>query len=181
MPGPREFGPDGTQAPPPLPLYPDALAGLVTGETRYRPKQAGPLLPVYVPVVPDPEVAREAIRAAMLREQRARPVRTRQPLPPQMQVSSHRVQYQAPVAPTPMAHPQPVPPRQYQAPVAPPPRQYQAPQQYQAPVAPPQQQGQRPKSRGSAFGGCLVALLIIGSVFFNVIRQVVEALLDAIR
>lgn len=155
----REFGPDGTQAPPPLPVYPDALAGLVTGETRYRPKQAGPLLPVYVPVVPDPEVAREAIRTAMLREQRARPVRARPPLPPQMQVSSHRVQYQAPVAPTPLAHPQAMPPGQ----------------------RPQPQPGERPKSRGSAFGGCLVALLIIGSVFFNVIRQVVEALLDAIR
>lgn len=154
----REFGPDGTQAPPPLPVFPDALAGLVTGETPYRPKQAAPLLPVYVPVVPDPEVAREAIRAALLREQRSRPVRTRQPLPPQMQVSSHRVHYQAPVAPTPRAHPQAVPPGQR-----------------------PPQQAERPKSRGSAFGGCLVALLIIGSVFFNVIRQVVEALLDAIR
>jgi hypothetical protein len=141
-------------------VYPDALAGLVTGETPYRPKQVGPLLPVYVPVVPDPEVAREAIRTAMLREQRARPVRARQPLPPQMQVSSHRVQYQAPVAPTPLAHPQ----------------QATTPRQQ-----PRQQPGERPKSRGSAFGGCLVALLIIGSVFFNVIRQVVEALLDAIR
>jgi hypothetical protein len=48
-------------------------------------------------------------------------------------------------------------------------------------VPPPQQQSAQPKSRGSAFGGCLVALLIIGSVFFNVIREVVETLLDAIR
>jgi hypothetical protein len=97
----RGFGPDGTQDPPPPPAYPDALAGLVTGETPYRPKRAAPLLPQYVPVVPDPELARQAIRTAMLHEQRARPVRTRQPLPPQMQVSAHRVQYQAPVAPTP--------------------------------------------------------------------------------
>ena len=156
MPGPRAFGPDGTQAPPPPPLYPDAVAGLVTGETLYRPKQAGPLLPVYVPVEPDPELARQAIRDAVLREQRVRPVRARQPLPPQMQVSSHRVQYQAPVAPTPQAHPQGVRPQQ---------------QPQQAPR----------KSRGGAFGGCLFALLILGSVFFNVIRQVVEALLDAIR
>jgi hypothetical protein len=152
----REFGPDGTQDPPPPRAYPDALAGLVTGETPYRPKQAEPLLPVYVPPVPDPELAREAIRTAMLHEQRSRPVRTRQPLPPQMQVSAHRVQYQAPVAPTPQAHPQATAPQQMP-------------------------QTDRPKSRGSAFGGCLVALLIIGSVFFNVIRQVVEALLDAIR
>jgi hypothetical protein len=151
----KEFGPDGTQDPPPPLAYPDALAGLVTGETPYRPKQAGPLLPVYVPVVPDPELARQAIREQLLREQRVRPVRTRQPLPPQMQVSNHRVQYQAPVAPTPQAHPQ---------------------------AGQPQQQPQAPrKSRGGAFGGCLFALLILGSVFFNVIRQVVEAVLDAIR
>ncbi|MCS7484244.1 hypothetical protein ACFFQW_33280 [Umezawaea endophytica] len=156
MPGPREFGPDGTQAPPPPPVYPDALAGLVTGETRYRPKAVVPPAPAFVPVVPDPELARQAIRTAMLHEQRARPVRARQPLPPQMQVSAHRVQYQAPVAPTPLAHPQATSPQRMP-------------------------QTERPKSRGSAFGGCLVALLIIGSVFFNVIRQVVEALLDAIR
>ncbi|HEX6344627.1 hypothetical protein [Umezawaea sp.] len=156
MPGPGEFGPDGTQDPPPPRAYPDALAGLVTGETPYRPKRvAPPVQPAYSPVAPDPELAREAIRTAMLHEQRARPVRTRQPQP-QTQVGAHRVQYRAPVAPTPQAHPQ-------------------------APPQPQQAQGERPRSRGSAFGGCLVALLIIGSVFFNVIRQVVEALLDAIR
>ncbi|MET1071872.1 MAG: hypothetical protein ABWY11_04410, partial [Umezawaea sp.] len=146
MPGPKEFGPDGTQAPPPPRAYPDALAGLVTGEAYHRPKPVVPLLPVYTTPVPDPEVARAAIREAMMHEQRFRPVRTRQALPPQGVVSNQRVQYHAPVAPTPQAH----------APA----------------VAVPQQA----KSRGSAFGGCLVALLIIGSVFFNVIRQVVESL-----
>ncbi|WP_146174619.1 hypothetical protein [Umezawaea tangerina] len=151
MPGPNEFGPDGTQAPPPPRAFPDALAGLVTGEAHYRPKPVAPLLPVYRTPVPDPELARAAIREAMLQEQRFRPVRTRQPLPPQGVVSNQRVQYHAPVAPTPQAH----------APAAAVPKQA--------------------KSRGSSFGGCLVALLIIGSVFFNVIRQVVESLLDAIR
>ncbi|WNV91732.1 hypothetical protein [Umezawaea sp. Da 62-37] len=151
MPGPKEFGPDGTQAPPPPRLFPDALAGLVTGEAYHRPKPVVPLLPVYRTPVQDPEIARAAIREAMLHEHRSRPVRTRQPLPPQGIVSNQRVQYHAPVAPTPQAH----------APA----------------VAVPRQA----KSRGSAFGGFLVALLILGSVFFNVIRQVVESLLDAIR
>ena len=107
-------------------------------------------------------------------------MRTRQPLPPQMQVSSHRVQYQVPVAPTPMAHPQrgaaaAVPGAGGAGEAVP------SATAVPGPVPPPQQQSAQPKSRGSAFGGCLVALLIIGSVFFNVIREVVETLLDAIR
>lgn len=44
----RPSGQDGTQAPPPPRVFPDPLAGLVTGERPYRP---GPVAPVVQPVV----------------------------------------------------------------------------------------------------------------------------------
>ncbi|MEU4445158.1 hypothetical protein AB0H25_17780, partial [Actinosynnema sp. NPDC023926] len=51
--GAGRFGYDGTQPPPPPPLFPDALAGLVTGE-RYEAKAAPPVVPPPPMPVPQP-------------------------------------------------------------------------------------------------------------------------------
>jgi hypothetical protein len=67
-----EFGPDGTQAPPPPRLFPDPLAGLVTAD-RWIPPQwtsySSSRVSVPTPPVPTEEM-RQAIWAAMEQEQR---------------------------------------------------------------------------------------------------------------
>lgn len=68
-----DFGPDGTQAPPPPRLFPDPLAGLVTADTPFTPQWTGGYSTsrVAVPTPPPPvEDVREAIRAQMERERR---------------------------------------------------------------------------------------------------------------
>ncbi|MFD5825351.1 hypothetical protein [Lentzea sp. NPDC060358] len=81
-----EFGPDGTQAPPPPRLYPDPLAGLVTASTWVAPQwtAASPTSRVSVPTPPEPaEDVRQALWAQMQQE-RGRP-RGRQQRAPQRQ------------------------------------------------------------------------------------------------
>ena len=86
-----EFGPDGTQALPPLPVYPDALSGVVAGS----PLDAVSYEDVPDTVVPSPPappappaVDREWVRAAARRElardrvRRAAPPSQPTPLPP---------------------------------------------------------------------------------------------------
>ena len=71
-----EFGPDGTQAPPPPRLFPDPLAGLVTADTWTTSQWSGQWAQyaasrVVVPIPPTPtEEMRRAIWAAMEQEQR---------------------------------------------------------------------------------------------------------------
>ena len=82
-----EFGPDGTQALPPLPVYPDALSGLVGGasldavSTEDVPDTVVP--PPPRPVV-DHERVREAARRELARDRarRAAPPSQPTPLPP---------------------------------------------------------------------------------------------------
>jgi hypothetical protein len=81
-----EFGPDGTQAPPPPSLFPDPLAGLVTADTWIAPQwtTASSTSRVSVPTPPVPtEEIRQAIWAAMEQEQR-RPRARRQRAPQQL-------------------------------------------------------------------------------------------------
>ncbi|NKE59217.1 hypothetical protein FXN61_21325 [Lentzea sp. PSKA42] len=79
----NEFGPDGTQAPPPPRLFPDPLAGLVTADTWTASQWSGQWAQyaasrVIVAVPPTPtEEMRKAIWAAMEQEQR-RPRNRRQ-------------------------------------------------------------------------------------------------------
>jgi hypothetical protein len=67
-------GPDGTQAPPPPPTFPDPLAGLVTGVSSgsgirdYTPDDFVEV-EIAEPVEPDPEVVRGMVDAALSREQ----------------------------------------------------------------------------------------------------------------
>lgn len=80
-----DFGPDGTQAPPPPRLFPDPLAGLVTADTWVAPQWTSGYSrpPVPVPAAPtQTEEMRQAIRAQLEREQR-RPRGRRQPAPSQ--------------------------------------------------------------------------------------------------
>ena len=84
----NEFGPDGTQAPPPPRLFPDPLAGLVTADTWVTPQWTGGYSTsrVSVPTPPTPtEEMRQAIWSAMEQEQR-RP-RGRRPRTQQQQAS----------------------------------------------------------------------------------------------
>lgn len=80
----NEFGPDGTQAPPPPRLFPDPLAGLVTADKWLAPQwtseYSASRVSVPTPPVPTEEV-RQAIWQAMQQEQR-RP-RVRRSRPPQ--------------------------------------------------------------------------------------------------
>ncbi|MEU0882851.1 hypothetical protein ABZ345_29945 [Lentzea sp. NPDC005914] len=69
----NEFGPDGTQAPPPPRLFPDPLAGLVTADRWLAPQWTSEYTAsrVSVPTPPTPtEEMRQAIWAAMQHEQR---------------------------------------------------------------------------------------------------------------
>ncbi|NGY59577.1 hypothetical protein G7043_11635 [Lentzea sp. NEAU-D13] len=105
----NEFGPDGTQAPPPPRLFPDPLAGLVTADTWVTPQWTGGYSTsrVSVPTPPTPtEEMRQAIWSAMEQEQR-RP-RGRRPRTQQAQ------QQQAPQPWVPAAH-MPVPQQQQPA------------------------------------------------------------------
>ncbi|SEP81032.1 hypothetical protein [Lentzea albida] len=70
----NEFGPDGTQAPPPPRLFPDPLAGLVTADGFVAPQWTSVSSRVVVPTPPAPsEEMRQAIYAQMQQEQRRRP------------------------------------------------------------------------------------------------------------
>ncbi|MCP2245775.1 hypothetical protein [Lentzea aerocolonigenes] len=93
----NEFGPDGTQAPPPPRPFPDPLAGLVTADTWIAPQWTSSTSRVSVPTPPEPtEEMRQAIFAQMERERR-RP-RGRVQRPPHQQPQPFAPTYQIPVA-----------------------------------------------------------------------------------
>lgn len=67
----NEFGPDGTQAPPPPRLFPDPLAGLVTADSFVAPQWTSPSSRVAVPTPAEPtEELRQAVWSQMRQEQR---------------------------------------------------------------------------------------------------------------
>lgn len=97
----NEFGPDGTQAPPPPRLFPDPLAGLVTADTWIGPQWTSSTSRVSVPTPPTPtEEMRQAVYSAM--EQERRRPRGRAPRPHQHQphqpLQPFAPTYQIPVA-----------------------------------------------------------------------------------
>ncbi len=100
----NEFGPDGTQAPPPPRLFPDPLAGLVTADKWVAPQWTSGYSTsrVSVPTPPTPtEEMRQAVWQAMQQERR-RPRGRRQP-PPQ---NASPLQAFAPTFQTPVAQQQ---------------------------------------------------------------------------
>ncbi|QFZ16322.1 hypothetical protein [Saccharothrix syringae] len=112
-----EFGPDGTQAPPPPRFFADPLAGLPAGDAP--PEAAVPV------VVPAPAVVAR-VPAAVFEPVRRRPARRQA----------------APVRP----------------------------------AAPP------PARTGRAgLVGCLLALLAVGALLFNVLREIIVAVVDLLR
>ncbi|MDX8143777.1 hypothetical protein SK854_16750 [Lentzea sp. BCCO 10_0061] len=140
----NEFGPDGTQAPPPPRLYPDPLAGLVTADNFVAPQWTSFSSRVAVPTPPEPtEEARQAVWSQMQQEQR-RPRGRAQRAPVQQQSHPYAVQQFAPTY------------------------QMSAPQQQQQ-----QQQPAKPASGVAAFIGCLVVIgffvlvlvSILGAIF----------------
>jgi hypothetical protein len=144
----NEFGPDGTQAPPPPRLYPDPLAGLVTADSFVAPQWTSFRSRVAVPTPPEPtEELRQAIWSQMQQEQRrprGRTHRAPQQQMPQQQAHQYAVQQFAPTY------------------------QMSAPQQQQQ-----QQQPAKPASGVAAFIGCLIVigffvlvlLGILGAIF----------------
>ncbi|RAS60297.1 hypothetical protein C8D87_112194 [Lentzea atacamensis] len=80
-----DFGPDGTQAPPPPRLFPDPLAGLVTADTFIAPQWTSGYSASRVSVPAPPTLTdemRQAVWAQMEQEQR-RPRGRRQRAPQQ--------------------------------------------------------------------------------------------------
>ncbi|GAA3622429.1 hypothetical protein C8D88_1011067 [Lentzea atacamensis] len=80
-----DFGPDGTQAPPPPRLFPDPLAGLVTADTFIAPQWTSGYSASRVSVPTPPTLTdemRQAVWAQMEQEQR-RPRGRRQRAPQQ--------------------------------------------------------------------------------------------------
>lgn len=138
-----EFGPDGTQAPPPLRLFPDPLAGLVTADVWIVPQWTSYSSPVVVPTPLTPtqaDEARQAIWMQMELEHEQRRPRTRRQRAPQQQQSA---------------------PHQY------------GPQQYgpQMPVA--QQHQPTKQSNGvAAFIGCLVVIGFLVLVVVSILGAI---------
>jgi len=78
----NEFGPDGTQAPPPPRLFPDPLAGLVTADRWIAPQWTSSTSRVSVPTPPTPtDEMRQAVWEQMERERSRRLRGRRQPAP----------------------------------------------------------------------------------------------------
>jgi hypothetical protein len=74
---------DGTQEPPPPPLLPDPLAGLVTGDFLAGQELSVPRVVVpEPPKLPDPTEIREALDAVLREEPRRRPQMTPRVTPP---------------------------------------------------------------------------------------------------
>lgn len=140
--GAGRTGHDGTQPPPPPPVFPDPLAGLVTGEQPYRSPE--PVVPVVVPPsAPDPE--------------RVPPPRT--PARPPDRPRSRPVQQVSGQPAVPEPH----------APSAPRP----------GPVVPQAAPG--PKKGKGGLIGCLVVLDALSGLLFNVVREIIEAVVDLLR
>jgi hypothetical protein len=140
------FGHDGTQPPPPPPLFPDPLAGLVTGE-RYEAKAVPPVVPPTPPPVPRPD---PPYVPPPRRAQARKPARA-----PDRQVSGQPAAH-APHAE--LARRQPTTASVEQTTAQPTPK----------------------KGRGGLIG-CLIALAALSGLLFNVVREIIEAVVDLVR
>jgi hypothetical protein len=172
-------GLDGTQAPPPPRVFPDPLAGLVTGEQSYRreavaPIVVPPLAPPQPPSAPYVPSARRPARAQRL-AQSHRPAQShRQPTGPQVaapQVAAPHVA--APHVTGPYVSGRHVVPGQPTAHLPHPGLARREPAQ-----APAQQE--RKKGRGGLIG-CLVLLAALSGLLVNVVREIIQAVADLLR
>ena len=171
-----DFGPDGTQPPPPPRFFPDPLAGLVTGEHLPPPPRA--------PVVPDVTTPDEPPRAAPAPRQ---PVPARPPArrparrtaaAPAQPFAQHQQPFAQPHQPSPYAYPMaqtPVPhaPTPFVTPHAPLARR-PAQAHPHTPAAPPRPAETR-KSAAAGWAGCLVVLAVLGGLLLPVVRAIVDA------
>ncbi|MEV1120152.1 hypothetical protein AB0I91_34310 [Actinosynnema sp. NPDC049800] len=139
-------GYDGTQPPPPPPLFPDPLAGLVTGE-HHVAKAVPPIAPPTPAPVPEPG---PAYVAPNRRAAARKPVRA-----PAQQVSGE-----------PAAHV---------------PHAGLARRQPHQDVAGPTSGPQAPKKGKGGLIGCLVVLAALSGLLFNVVREIIEAVVDLVR
>ncbi|WP_433267530.1 hypothetical protein ACQPZF_01735 [Actinosynnema sp. CS-041913] len=161
-----DFGPDGTQAPPPPRLFPDPLAGLVTGGatpppafpdaltglvTGGQPVRPAAGSPVDVPAPIDPQVYAEPPRRAVARRAPRRPHGPLQP------------------AQAPLPHPQPT---RFTQPVPFAMRQIEPARQ---------QPAQERKSGKGGLAGCLLVLAVLSGLLFNVLREIVGAVAELFR
>ncbi|GAA0238810.1 hypothetical protein GCM10010492_42470 [Saccharothrix mutabilis subsp. mutabilis] len=186
--GPDDFGPDGTQAPPPPRFFPDPLAGLVTGE-RLPPAGAGSSPPAVVdpvsgaasgPRLHDPTGYRQSGASAGAGERRpaARRAPGRPAQPRGSAQSGRSVQSGRSAQPAGWNVPQAPPPSPYAYPVGRQPAQ-NAPAPVVPPHAPLPQRAPRPartpQKRTAGRLGCLAVLAVLGGLLYPVVRAIIEA------
>ncbi|RKT71221.1 hypothetical protein DFJ66_4502 [Saccharothrix variisporea] len=190
--GPDDFGPDGTQAPPPPRFFPDPLAGLVTGADRVFPDAlsgSASLEPAPPPPAVEPETAGSAplgpglgvasgprlhdptgyrqSRPSELR--RGRPTTRRPTAPP---VRQGWTSPQAP-QPSPYAYPAArVPVQNAPTPYVPP--HAPLPQRAAQPVRNVARPAQTPQKTSVGWVGCLVVLAVLGGLLYPVARAIIE-------
>lgn len=156
-------GRDGTQAPPPPPVFPDPLAGLVTGERLYQPPEA--TAPIGPPPVPRQEPAPPPAAPVRRPPQARRPAQAQRPAP--RSAAAPRPAQASPPARTAWS------------------AQASRPDQglRQAPGRPPAPRGpgQQPTKSRSGLIGCLVGLAVLAGLLFNVLREIIEAVVDLLR
>ncbi|MFI9008959.1 hypothetical protein ACIGNX_17215 [Actinosynnema sp. NPDC053489] len=186
--GAGRSGYDGTQPPPPPRLFPDPLAGLVTGEQPYRPPE--PVVPPMV--VPPGVVPPAAVEVPPHAGTRAAPggARPARPTVPQSRTAQGRAA-QGRAAQGRSAQDRGTPNRRTQVRSA----QVSAPSGWSAPLpAAPGRSGpqvpaqvprtvgpQPPKKNAAGLVGCLVVLAALGGLLFNVLREIIEAVVDLVR
>lgn len=160
------FGADGTQLPDPLPVLPDPL----TGPERSPWPDTAPTSPVPLPRMPDGRAMRAAIAAVLADEPAAQPGgtapnRSAPPvaIPPASapQVSAPRVS--APQrAPVPAGQPRPFTP-------------FPLPADLRRRIRQDSARQLQSRSSGGVRTGCIIALIIIGVVAFNIIAAIVQS------
>ena len=160
------FGPDGTQLPDPLPVFPDALTGPAAVA---RDQDRGE--PLLLPPAPDAGAIQEAIAAALADDPVPAPPRRRPPPPspaPVRMSASRRTPGPRPPAPVPpMAGlermPPPIP---YRTSGAGRPRQVDP-----APAGRYRRARPERSSRRNTGIGCVVVLIVLALMVFNLLAQ----------
>lgn len=176
------FGPDGTQLPDPMPVLPDPLVGPGTAAPAGQGQPVVPTTPA-VPIPPgvDTSAMREAIRAALGDEPVVRrPVEEEPAPPPEEPLESLRTPPSGiPVQRPPQAPPQP--PSAAQGGGQPQPGG-PGPPAAQRPRPPALEQARSDhlthRHRGSSGGGwigCIVVLIFVAVVAYNLISALVDA------
>jgi hypothetical protein len=164
--GARLFGPDGTQPPPPPRTFPDPLAGLVTGERHYQRHTAPrvvvpPLAPPQPPSTPHAPAPHLPARAP-----------------------AHRIGSAAGPASAQRGAGRDVAEQRAKAREV---AEQRARAQHvtgrQPPMAPVDHTvaGTQPKKSRGGLIGCLVVLAALSGLLLNVLREIIEAVVDLVR